>query len=71
MRLIIILLCTFSFFNCTKEDNPITCISPPVVNEPPTLVEEGVKYLSSYLSQYSTDVVDLRYFFARISNNCN
>lgn len=36
MRLIIFLLCTFSFFNCAKDDNPA------LINEPPTVI----KYLA-------------------------
>ena len=36
MRLIIFLLCTFSFFNCAKDDNPA------LINETPTVI----KYLA-------------------------
>ena len=46
MRLIIVLFCTFSFFNCTKKNLPTPSTNPPVISEPPIVVEEGVKYLA-------------------------
>ncbi|MFK7774776.1 MAG: SGNH/GDSL hydrolase family protein [Saprospiraceae bacterium] len=61
MRLIIILFCTFSFFNCTKDDNPITSTNPPVINEPPVPLPEGTKYLAlgdSYTIGQSVAVAD-------------
>ena len=45
MRLIIILLCTFSLFNCAKDDNPTIPSNPSIINEPPMEVEKGLKYL--------------------------
>jgi len=61
MRLIIILLCTFSFFNCTKDDNSMPSNNPPVVNEPPIVVEKKIKYLAlgdSYTIGQSVAVED-------------
>ena len=61
MRLIIVLFCTFSFFNCTKDNNPIISTNPPVANEPPTVVEQGVKYLAlgdSYTIGQSVTIQD-------------
>ncbi|MFK8007831.1 MAG: SGNH/GDSL hydrolase family protein [Saprospiraceae bacterium] len=61
MRLIIVLFCTLSFFNCTKDDNSIADTNPPVINEPPVVIEEGTKYLAlgdSYTIGQSVSVED-------------
>lgn len=46
MRLIIILLCTFSLFNCAKDDTPTSPSNPSMINEPPIKEEKGLKYLA-------------------------
>jgi len=61
MRLIIILLCTFSFFNCKKGDNLTPSTNPPVIIEPPIVIEEEIKYLAlgdSYTIGQSVAVAD-------------
>lgn len=61
MRLIIVLFCTFSFFNCTKDDSPLPSTNPPVINEPPIVIEEGTNYLAlgdSYTIGQSVAVAD-------------
>ena len=61
MRLIIILFCTISFFNCTKDHNPTPSSNPPMINEPPIVIEEGAKYLAlgdSYTIGQSIAVAD-------------
>ena len=61
MRLIIILFCSFNFFNCTKVDNPTPSTNPSVVNEPSVVIEEKIKYLAlgdSYTIGQSVAITD-------------
>lgn len=61
MRFIIVIFCTLFFFNCTKDDNPVTSTNPPLINEPPVVILEGTKYLAlgdSYTIGQSVAVAD-------------
>lgn len=61
MRPIIILFCSLSFFNCTKDDSTFTFIDPSSINESPVEIEQEAKYLSlgdSYTIGQSVAVAD-------------
>jgi lysophospholipase L1-like esterase len=61
MRLILILFCTFSFFNCNHDDTPTPSTHPPDNYVPPIVVAETIKYLAlgdSYTIGQSVAVED-------------